>query len=66
MAAQIVAVLIFVIMFALIITEKYERHIVALVSGALTLVVVFGICMHSVGAALEILNIRSIFNGGWV
>lgn len=61
MAAQIVAVLIFVIMFALIITEKYERHIVALVSGALTLVVVFGICMHSVGAALEILNIRSIF-----
>lgn len=61
MAAQIAAVLIFVIMFALIISEKFERHIVALCSGALTLIVVFGVCMQSMEAVMEILNIRNIF-----
>lgn len=61
MAAQITAVLIFVIMFGLIISERFERHMVALVSAALTLIVVFGVCMHSLEAMMEILNIRSIF-----
>ena len=66
MAAQIAAVLIFVIMFALIISEKFERHIVALCSGALTLIVVFGVCMQSMEAVMEILNIRNIFTlDGW-
>lgn len=65
MVAQIFAVAIFVVMFALVISEKIERHIVTLVAGLLTLVVVFGICMHSAEAALETLNIHSIFTGSF-
>lgn len=61
MAAQILAVVIFVIMFLLIITEKIERHVVTLISGLLTLVAVFGICMHSMDAVWSTLNIQSIF-----
>lgn len=61
MAAQILAVVIFVVMFLLIITEKIERHVVTLISGLLTLVVVFGICMHSMDAVWSTLNIQSIF-----
>lgn len=65
MVAQIFAVAIFVVMFALVISEKIERHIVTLVAGLLTLVAVFGICMHSAEAALETLNIHSIFTGSF-
>lgn len=61
MAAQILAVVIFVVMFLLIITEKIERHVVTLISGLLTLVVVFGICMHSMDAVWSTLNLQSIF-----
>lgn len=61
MAAQITALVIFVFMFALIISEKVERHIVTLVCGAVTLIVVFGICMHSVDSIMATLNIRSVF-----
>ena len=61
MASQICAVAIFVVMFGLIISEKLERHIVTLAAGALTLIVVFGICMHSAEAALETINVKSIF-----
>lgn len=46
MIAQVLAVLIFVVMFALIISEKIERHIVTLVCGLATLVFVFGLCMQ--------------------
>lgn len=61
MAAQIVAGIIFVIMFALIIMDKIERHIVTLTSACATLILVFGVCLHSAQAALETLNIRTIF-----
>lgn len=61
MAAQILAVLIFVVMFVLIITEKFERHIVTLGCGLLTLILVFGVCMHSMGAVTETLNVHNIF-----
>ncbi|MGN0149754.1 MAG: SLC13 family permease [Clostridia bacterium] len=61
MAAQILAVIIFVVMFVMIITEKIERHIVTLGCGLLTLVLVFGVCMHSMGAIVETLNIHNIF-----
>ncbi len=61
MLAQILAAAIFVIMFLLIITEKIERHIITLVSGAITLIVVFGLCMHSTDAILHTLNFHSIF-----
>lgn len=58
MLAQIFAVLIFLVMFILIITEKIERHVVTLGCGVLTLLVVFGICMHDVNAIVETLNLH--------
>jgi Na+/H+ antiporter NhaD/arsenite permease-like protein len=61
MLAQIAAIIIFLIMFALIISEKVERHIITLFSALLTLVFVFGVCMHSMTAVLETLNVKSIF-----
>ncbi len=61
MAAQILAVIIFVMMFLLIISEKIERHIVTLLCGLVTLVLVFGLCMHSGRAVLDTLNLRGIF-----
>ena len=45
--AQILAVIIFLAMFILIITEVWERHIVTLGCALLTLVLVFGLCMLS-------------------
>ena len=61
MVSQILAVLIFLVMFALIITEKIERHIVTLGCGLLMIILVFGITMHSGSAIMETLNIGSIF-----
>ena len=45
--AQILALVIFLVMFVLIVMDKIERHIVTLSCGLLTLVIVFGICMRS-------------------
>lgn len=61
MVAQILAVVIFLLMFVLIILDKLERHVVTLLCGAATLVVVFGLCMHSMDAVWETLNLRNIF-----
>ena len=61
MAATIIAVVIFVLMFALIIMDKIPRHIVTLSCGAATLLIVFGICMRSFDAVKETLNIHNIF-----
>lgn len=58
--SQICAIAIFVIMFALIISEKVERHIVTLCSGAATIVVVFGLCMRSLTALKMTLNLHNI------
>ena len=65
MTAQIFAVVIFLAMFILIITEVWERHIVTLGCALLTLILVFGICMHSPSAIIETLNIHSIFSPGF-
>ena len=65
MIAQIFAVVIFLAMFILIITEVWERHIVTLGCALLTLILVFGICMHSPSAIIETLNIPSIFSPGF-
>ncbi|MBR1770516.1 MAG: citrate transporter [Lachnospiraceae bacterium] len=54
------AVTIFVIMFALIVSEKIERQWASLGCGALMLVVVFGICMQSWSAVWETLNFREM------
>ena len=61
MAATIIAVVIFVLMFALIIMDKIPRHIITLSCGAATLLIVFGICMRSPSAIWETLNIHNIF-----
>lgn len=61
LVAQILATAIFVIMFLLIVLDKIERQYVTLGCGLLTLVLVFGIVMHSPAAIWETLNIRSIF-----
>ena len=59
--AQVSAVVIFLAMFFLIVTEKVERHIATLGCGFLTLTVVFGLCMRSGRAVLEALSLYSIF-----
>ena len=61
MIIKIIALTIFLLMFILIITEVWERHIVTLTCGLLTLVLVFGIGMHSFDAIRETLNLESIF-----
>ena len=59
MLAQIIAICIFIGMFALIIMDKFERHIITLVSGLLVLVVVLGGCMHSPEAIGQALNLHA-------
>ena len=63
--AQILALIIFIAMFLLIITDKIERHIVALVCAALTIVLVFALTMHSIPAIIETLNVKSIFTASF-
>lgn len=59
--AQILSILIFTVMFMLIILEVFERHYITLICGALTLLFVFGLGMHSFQAVSETLNIKNIF-----
>ena len=61
MTAQILALLIFLTMFVLIILEIWDRHLVTLGCGLLTLILVFGFGMHSMNAVWETLNVKSIF-----
>ena len=61
MFAQIIAICIFVTMFLLIILDKFERHYITLGSGALVLVLVFGVCMRSMSAIWETLNLGAVF-----
>lgn len=65
--AQIAALIIFVIMFVLIVMDKIERQWVTLVSGLVTLVVVFGIIMHDAGAVWDVINFKSLAKlGFWI
>ena len=61
MLAQIFAVVIFIAMFVLIVTEIVERHIISSVCALLTLILVFGVGMHSMDAIVETINLQSIF-----
>jgi len=60
LAAQILAVIIFLGMFVLIILEKFERQWITLGCGLLTLVLVFGVAMRSPEAIMNTLNIKNI------
>jgi Na+/H+ antiporter NhaD/arsenite permease-like protein len=59
--AQICAVVIFIAMFVLIIIDKIPRHYITLCSGLATIVIVFGLCLHSWSAIWETLNVQNIF-----
>lgn len=61
-AAQIVALIIFVLMFVAIVMDKIERQWVTLGCGAATLIIVFGILMRSPATILESINVASIFH----
>lgn len=65
MIAQVLAVGIFVFMFAMIIIDKIERQVVTMFCGLLTMVLVFGLGMHSVDAMVRTLNVKSIFTIGF-
>lgn len=60
-AAQILSVIIFIVMFILIVMDKIERHYVTLGCAALTLIGVFGLVMRNFDAILRTLNVKSIF-----
>ncbi len=67
MLAQVLATIIFLAMFILIVLEKWERHVITLVSALLTLILVFGVGMQSLPAIVETLNVHSIFTPGfWI
>lgn len=57
--AQILAVILFLLMFGLIVSEKIERHYISMGCGILMLVVVFGLCMHDGSAIWETLSLES-------
>lgn len=65
MAAQIIAVIIFVFMFVMLVLEIIERHTVTLLCGAMTLVIVFIICMGDLRAAWDVINLESFTKLGF-
>ncbi len=67
-AARLIAVAIFVVMFVMIIMEKFEKQYITLTAGLATIVGVFGIggylagdAMDSMSALIDTLNVKSIF-----
>lgn len=60
--AGIIAIIIFILMFLAIVTDKIERHVVTLICGGLMIALVFGICMKSPQAIIETLNFKSIIS----
>ncbi len=61
MAAAVTAGIIFILMFVLIIKEKIPRHLATMGCGALTLLIVFGLCMRDAQAIVNTLNFGEIF-----
>ncbi len=62
---QWIAVIIFVVMFALIVSEKIERQYASLGCAALMIILVFGLCMRSTDAIVETLNFKQIGTVGF-
>lgn len=65
MIGQILAVIIFIAMFIMIVLDKSDRYIPAIIGAALVIIVVFLICMRSVDAITQTLNLNSIFHIGF-
>ncbi len=65
--AQVLAVIIFAVMFIAVITDKWHRYIPALVGAGLVLLVVFVIILRSPESVTNILNLGQIGQGQfWV
>ena len=60
--AQLASAVIFLLMFLLLVTERFERHIITLACGLLTLVVVFGLCMGDLQAIWDTLSLDIFFH----
>ncbi len=65
LAAQIIAVVIFVFMFVMIVLDKIERQWITLLCGLATIVIVFGALMHSGTAIMDTLNLRTMGTSGF-
>lgn len=59
--AKILALIIFLVMFVLIVSEKLERHIATLLCAAFTMILVFGFGMHSMSAMIDTVNVKEVF-----
>jgi Na+/H+ antiporter NhaD/arsenite permease-like protein len=67
MLSQILAVIIFLVMFIVIIINKLPRYIPALIGGALTILIVFLLMMKSPATVLSTLNFGQIVQSAfWV
>lgn len=60
--AQIAATAIFLVMFFLLVLEKFPRHFVTLTCGLAMLVLVFGICMRDPSAIVDSLSFKSFIS----
>ena len=58
--AQILAVIIFIIMFIEIVRERFPRYLVTLVAGGCTILVVFLAVMHSPSAVWTAFSLDSM------
>ena len=64
---QIVALVIFLVMFVLVVMDTIPREYVTLIAGALTLIVTFGLLMRSPEAIWESLNLTAFIHPSfWV
>ena len=61
--SQIMAVVIFIVMFTLIITEVIERYQATLLAAIATIVIVFLLCMHSTRTAWEVVSVSDLVHG---
>ena len=62
---QIMAIAIFVAMFALIITEVIERHQATILAALAMIMIVFLLCMHSTGTVWKILSVSDLVHGSF-
>ena len=59
MAAEITAIIIFLLMFILIVLDRWEHYIITLCCALGTIILVFGIEMRDGAALLQTLNVSS-------
>ncbi len=60
--AAISSIIVFLVMFILVISEKFEKHLVTLSCGGIMLIVVFGAIMRDGDAIADTLNFYSLVN----